>query len=311
MSKRPKSSSKSRSRSGGGRGSGRGGESGSNRSKSADKRDSGGGGGRSGSGGRQGQSQGRSRPKGLGGDQVEGRHAVRELLLAGARPVREVLMIEDLASADILTDIEDLAHELGVGLRKVSRRHLANEAVTDSHQGVVAKAAPLNEVDFDRMISNPNAFLLVLDGVTDPGNLGAILRTAECAGVTGVVLGRHRAAHISPTVTKTAAGAVEYVPLTLVGGIPASLAAMKEAGVLTVGLDEAGERPIFEIPMSDYGQIALVLGAEGRGLSQLVRKRVDLLASIPLAGHLNSLNVAMAAAVACFEVLRTRQGRKL
>lgn len=315
MSKRSKPSSKSRSRSGGGQGSGRGGGSGSNRSKSGDKHGSGGGGGRSGSSGgrsgKQGQSKGRSRPKGLGGDQVEGRHAVRELLLAGTRPVREVLMIEDLASADILTDIEELAHELGVGLRKVSRRHLANEAVTDSHQGVVAKAAPLKEVDFDRMINDPAAFLLVLDGVTDPGNLGAILRTAECAGVTGVVLGRHRSAHISPTVTKTAAGAVEHVPLTLVGGIPASLAAMKEAGVLTVGLDEAGERPIFEIPMSDYGQIALVLGAEGRGLSQLVRKRVDLLASIPLAGNLNSLNVAMAAAVACFEVLRTRQGRKL
>ena len=269
--------------------------------------------GRSGSGrgrgeGRQGQQRGR--PKGLGGDQVEGRQAVRELLLAGRRPVREVLMIEDLASADILLDIEELANELGVGLRKVSRRHLASEAVTDSHQGVVAKAAPLQEADFDHMIANPKAFLLVLDGVTDPGNLGAILRTAECAGVTGVVLGRHRSAHISPTVTKTAAGAVEHVPLTLVGGIPASLAAMKDAGVLTVGLDEAGERSIFELPMSDHGQIALVLGAEGRGLSQLVRKRVDMLASIPMAGSLNSLNVAMAAAVACFEVLRTRQGRK-
>ena len=218
-------------------------------------------------------------------------------------------MIEDLASADILVDIEELAHELGVGFRRVSRRHLASEAVTDSHQGVVARAAPLEEADFEQLIAHPAAFLVVLDGVTDPHNLGAILRTAECAGVTGVVLGRHRSAHVSPAATKTAAGAIEHVPISLVGGIPASLAAMKEAGVFTVGLDEAGTNSIFDASMSDHGQIALVLGAEGRGLSQLVRKRVDGLASIPLAGSLNSLNVAMAAAVSCFEVLRTRQGR--
>ncbi|MDH3301798.1 MAG: 23S rRNA (guanosine(2251)-2'-O)-methyltransferase RlmB [Acidimicrobiia bacterium] len=258
---------------------------------------------------RSGGRGGRRRGKGLGGDQVEGRQAVRELLLAGKRPVREVLMIEDLAPADILVDIEGLANELGVGFRKVSRRHLAAEAVTDSHQGVIARAAPLSEADFDRLIADPKAFLVVLDGVTDPQNLGAILRTAECAGVTGIVLGRHRSAHVSPAATKTAAGAVEHVPISLVGGIPASLAAMKDAGVLTVGLDEAGERSIFDLSLSDHGQIALVLGAEGRGLSQLVRKRVDVLASIPLAGRLNSLNVAMAAAVSCFEVLRTRQGR--
>ncbi len=251
----------------------------------------------------------RRRVKGLGGDQVEGRQAVRELLLAGKRPVREVLMIEDLAPAEILVDIEELTRELGVGLRKVSRRHLAAEAATDSHQGVIARAAPLSEADFDRLLADPRAFIVVLDGVTDPQNLGAILRTAECAGVTGVVLGRHRSAHVSPTATKTAAGAVEHVPISLVGGIPAALAAMKEAGVLTVGLDEAGEHSIFDLSLSDHGQIALVLGAEGRGLSQLVRKRVDVLASIPLAGRLNSLNVAMAAAVSCFEVLRTRQGR--
>ena len=251
----------------------------------------------------------KSRPKGLGGDQVEGRQAVRELLLAGKRPVREILMIEDLADADILTDIEELANELGVGLRKVIRRHLAAEAVTDSHPGVVARAAPLEEADFDRLIADPKAFIVALDGVTDPQNLGSVLRTAECAGVTGLLLGRHRSAHVSPTVTKTAAGAVEHVPIALVGGIPASVAAMKDAGILTVGLDEGGTQSIFDLSLHDHGQIALVLGAEGRGLSQLTRKRVDLLASIPLSGSLNSLNVAMAAAVACFEVLRTRQGR--
>ena len=186
---------------------------------------------------------------------------------------------------------------------------MASEAVTESHQGVIAKAAPVREVPLDDLLANKNAFLLILDGVTDPQNLGSILRTAECAGVTGVILGRHRSVHVSPTVTKTAAGAVEHVPMTLVGGIPACLKVLQDAGVLTVGLDEAGDRSLFDLPMGTDGQIALVLGAEGRGLSQLVRKRVDMLASIPLSGRLNSLNVAMAAAVACFEVLRTRQSR--
>ncbi len=249
----------------------------------------------------------RRRTRGLGGEQVEGRQAVRELLLAGQRQVREVLVIDDLARADILDDIEQLAQELGVPHRKVSRRHLASEAVTESHQGVIARAAPLTEADFDELVADPHAFLLVLDGVTDPGNVGAMLRTAECAGVTGVILGRHRAAHVTPAVTKVAAGAVEHVPMAIVAGIPTAIANLTDAGILTVGLDQAGDRSLFDLPTRTGERIALVLGDEGQGLSQLVRKRVDVLASIPLAGYLNSLNVAMASAVACFEVVRLRQ----
>ncbi|MEM9566550.1 MAG: 23S rRNA (guanosine(2251)-2'-O)-methyltransferase RlmB [Actinomycetota bacterium] len=258
---------------------------------------------------------GRPRPKGrrsrrsargLGGDQVEGRQAVRELLLAGTRRVDEVLMIDDLAGADVLADIEELAQELGVSVRRVSRRHLAAEALTESHQGVIARAAALDPVDFDELTADPAAFLLVLDGVTDPGNLGAILRTAECAGVSGVVLGRHRSVHVTPTVTKTAAGAVEHVPLSLVAGIPSAIATLNDRGFVTVGLDGGGDRSIFELGAGPTGPIALVMGAEGVGLSRLVRERVEVLASIPLAGELNSLNVAAATAVACFEVVRTR-----
>ncbi|MGI9595671.1 MAG: 23S rRNA (guanosine(2251)-2'-O)-methyltransferase RlmB [Acidimicrobiales bacterium] len=258
----------------------------------------------------QGQSQGsrRRRPtKGLGGDQIEGRQAVRELLLAGKRRIDEVIMIDDLAGADVLEDIEELSHEFGVSLRKVSRRHMAAEALTESHQGVIARAAPVAEADLERLMADPAAFLVVLDGITDPGNLGAILRTAECAGVTGVILGRHRSVHLSPTVTKTAAGAVEHVPLALVGGIPTAISQLNDADVFTVGLDGGGDRSIFELPQLRSGPTALVLGAEGAGLSRLVRQRVSVLASIPLAGQLNSLNVATATAVACFEVVRARE----
>lgn len=248
----------------------------------------------------------RQSSRGLGGDQIEGRHAVRELLLAGTRPVREVLVADHLDKADIIDDIVGLAHELDVPVRSVSRKRLGAEAASAAPQGVVARAAPLPEHDLDDLTAVDNPFLLVLDGITDPGNLGALLRTAECAGVTGVVLPRHRSVHISPTVTKAAAGAIEHLPMAVVGGIPAALSLLSEASLTTVGLDASGHGSVFtSLTMAD-GPIALVLGAEGRGLSRLVRQRSDIVVAIPLRGGLNSLNVAAAAAVACFEVVRRR-----
>ncbi|MEZ5407827.1 MAG: 23S rRNA (guanosine(2251)-2'-O)-methyltransferase RlmB [Acidimicrobiales bacterium] len=239
---------------------------------------------------------------------MEGRHAVRELLLAGTRRVREVLVADDNEPAPILDDIEELARELNVPLRPVTRRRLESEAATAAPQGVLARAAALPEHDLDELASGPAPFLLVLDGITDPGNLGALLRTAECAGVTGVVLPSHRSAHITPAVTKAAAGAVEHLPLALVGGIPTALTRLSDAGVTTVGLDAGGDRTLFDLPEHAAGPIALVLGAEGRGLAKLTRHRVDMLVAIPLLGRLNSLNVAAAAAIACFEIVRRRQG---
>ncbi len=264
-----------------------------------------------GAGGRGPASGGRrpgGQPRGLGGEQVEGRHAVRELLLAGTRRVREVLVADDTEPAPIMDDIEELARELNVPLRPVTRRRLESEAATAAPQGVLARAAALPEHDLDELATGPAPFLLVLDGITDPGNLGALLRTAECAGVTGVVLPSHRSAHITPAVTKAAAGAVEHLPLALVGGIPAALSRLTAAGVTTVGLDAGGDRSLFDLPDHAAGPIALVLGAEGRGLAKLTRHRVDMLVAIPLLGRLNSLNVAAAAAIACFEIVRRRQG---
>ncbi len=219
-------------------------------------------------------------------------------------------MIDDLDAADILDDIVELANDMRIPMRAVSRRHFDAEALTESHQGVLARAAELPEHDLDTLAQVPGAFLLVLDGITDPGNVGAMFRTAECAGVTGVVLPRYRAVHVSPTVTKIAAGAIEHLPMALVPGIPAALKRLQDLGVLTVGLDMGGEASIFELPVSNGQPIALVLGAEGKGLSRLVRERVDLVAQIPMAGNLNSLNVAMASAVACFEVVRQRASNR-
>jgi 23S rRNA (guanosine2251-2'-O)-methyltransferase len=240
---------------------------------------------------------------------VEGRQAVRELLLAGRRRVRDVWLADDLDPAPVIDEIIELARDLRVNVRRVPRVRLELEAHTEAPQGVVAHAAPLPEADFDELCrargTGGSAFLVVLDGVTDPRNLGAVLRSAEGAGATGAVLPRHRAAHVSPAVTKAAAGAVEHLPIALVGGVPAALARARELGVWVVGLDAGGGRPVHDLPMAT-DPVALVLGSEGRGLGRLTRERCDEVAAIPLRGRLASLNVAAAAAVACFEVARQR-----
>jgi 23S rRNA (guanosine2251-2'-O)-methyltransferase len=258
----------------------------------------------------------------LGGDQVEGRQAVRELLLAGTRKVREVWMESDGGDASILRDIRELAESNRVPLNVVGRGRFAAQARSEAPQGVLALAVPLPEADLDDLVAGrPGAhgeaprgggvdaagtpFLVALDGVTDPGNLGAILRSAECAGVTGVVLPRHRAVHVTPAATKAAAGAVEHLPIAVVGGLPAALARLRDAGVHVVGLDGGAVTSIYELAGVD-GPVCVVLGAEGKGLSRLVRERCDALVAIPLHGRLGSLNVSAAAALACFEIARRR-----
>ena len=233
---------------------------------------------------------------------------MRELLLAGRRRVKDVWIAEGVEETAIVAEIRELAADARVPIRAVARTRLDAAARTEAPQGVLAHAAPLKEADLEDLAGRrkPAPFLIVVDGVTDPHNLGALLRTAECAGATGVVLPRHRAVHITATVTKAAAGAVEHLPMALVPGVPNALRVLKEAGVWTVGLDADAREPMFSLDLAAE-PVALVLGAEGRGLSRLVRERCDVLARIPQHGALSSLNVAAAGAVACFEVARRRQ----
>jgi 23S rRNA (guanosine2251-2'-O)-methyltransferase len=245
----------------------------------------------------------------VGGDQVEGRQAVRELLLAGRRKVREIWLLADAEPSAILEDIVELAGAERIPVREVARGKFFSEARCEAPQGVLAKADEVPEVLLDDLASSRSGgrppFLLAVDGVTDPGNLGALLRSAECAGVTGVLLPRHRAVHVTPTVTKAAAGAVEHLRFAIVGGLPTALQQLRKQGVWVVGLDAGGTTGLWDLPAAD-GPICLVLGAEGAGLSRLVRQRCDEVVSIPLLGSLASLNVAAAAALACFEVARAR-----
>ena len=229
--------------------------------------------------------------------------------MAGTRRTREVIFAGDLDPAPILDDIIDLADEQKVTIREIARSKFVSMTRTDGAQGVLALAQPLRPTPIEDLLEPERdgtpPFLLLLDGITDPGNLGAILRTVECAGVTGVVLPRHRAAHITPTVAKTAAGAVEHLRMAVVGGLPAAMKTLSQRGIWTVGLDAGGERSIFDLPVADE-PVALVLGAEGPGLSRLVRERCDTIASIPMAGVLDSLNVSNAAAVSVYEITRRR-----
>jgi 23S rRNA (guanosine2251-2'-O)-methyltransferase len=172
-------------------------------------------------------------------------------------------------------------------------------------QGVVADADPIEPTSVETLLAAPDAFLVALDGVTDPQNLGAIVRAAETAGATGVVLPRHRAARITPAVTKAAAGAIEYLPIATTAGIPAAIIQAGRADVWTIGLDADGDVTIDELAVADR-PLMLVFGAEGRGLSRLARERCDVIARIPMRGHVASLNVGAAAAIACATVARLR-----
>ena len=244
--------------------------------------------------------------EGLGGEQVEGRQAVLELLKARRRNVRKIYMADTLEPAAILDAIEEEARRQRVLVQHVSWARIDRDARTEGHQGVYAEAERLRDVELDVLLEESSPFLLVADGVTDPRNLGAILRSADGAGVTGVVLPRHRSARISPTVTKTAAGAVEYLRFAQVGGIPAAIERMNSAGLVTVGLAGESRQSLYDLDLGDV-PVALVVGGEESGMAQLTRKRCAAVVSIPQLGKISSLNAGVAASIAAFEVARQRR----
>lgn len=224
-------------------------------------------------------------------------------------------MAEGLSPAPVLDEIIERANRQRVPLRRVSRERLETQATTAAPQGVLARADPLTQADLDDLLGvrpgaaegAPRPFLLALDGVTDPQNLGALLRSAEAAGVTGVVLPRHRSARITPTVAKAAAGAVESIPVALVAGIPGALSRARDCGCWVVGLAADAQSSLFDLVVATE-PVVVVVGAEGQGLSRLARQRCDLVVRIPMHGAVASLNVAAAGALALFEVQRRRSG---
>ena len=235
-------------------------------------------------------------------EQVEGRRPVLEALKAGR--VRRLFTRQGTA----IDEIEAEAQRQRVAVERIPRERLEEMARTDAPQGVVAECHPLPLYDLDDVVEPRPALVLVLDGVVDPRNLGAAARAAEAAGATGMVVSRHEGSPLSPAAGKAAAGALEYLPVVLVAGIPAAVRRLKDLGLWVAVLDSAGTAPLWDFPLATE-PLALVIGAEGRGVGRLVKELADVVVTIPLTGRIGSLNAASAAAVALFEVRRVRNGR--
>jgi 23S rRNA (guanosine2251-2'-O)-methyltransferase len=222
-----------------------------------------------------------------------GRNAVREAL-RGRRRVHTIWATERAA--------QDVAP--GRAVRSASPGEIESRCGSDGHQGVCAEVDPYSYADPDALLSADAPFLVALDEITDPQNLGAICRTAECAGATGVVIPERRAAEVTPAVCKASAGAVEHVAVARVRNLADFLIAARDAGCWSYGA-AAGATVRYDTP--DYsGGVVAVLGAEGRGLRPRVAAACDQLVSLPLRGRIDSLNVNAAGAVLLYEMLRQR-----
>jgi 23S rRNA (guanosine2251-2'-O)-methyltransferase len=241
-------------------------------------------------------------------DKIIGIKPVLEALKAG-RPVSRLLVSDQRRQDRDVQTILRLARECGTEVRFANREALNREAPGTNHQGIIAIAAAKQYATLDAILASPAQqgkapLFLVLDGVEDPRNLGAILRTADAAGVHGVIIPERRATGLTETVAKAAAGAVEHVPVVKVVNIVNTLEELKKAGVWVAGAEAGGETVYWE---ADFVRpTALVLGGEDRGVRRLVRERCDYLVSLPLLGRISSLNVSVAAGILLYEALRQR-----
>ena len=240
-------------------------------------------------------------------DTVFGYHAVSALLRAQPQRVVTVYLLEGGRGAR-RDELVALANAAGVVLESASKQRLG-DWVTGNHQGVVAhcRAAPqLNEADLRDLLDDvAQPLVLVLDGVTDPHNLGACLRTADAAGVAAVIVPKDKAAGLTATVRKVASGAAENVPFITVTNLARTLDQLKEHGLWLVGAAGEAGQALYEVDLT--GPVALVLGAEGGGMRRLTKERCDFLVQIPMAGSVSSLNVSVATGVCLFEAVRQRQ----
>ena len=241
---------------------------------------------------------------------VYGLHAVNAALERAPERVLELWMAQPRDDARA-RELKDRAQQAGVHVHAASAGALSKLVGEVVHQGAVAAMRPLKSWDehdltdaLERLTADP--LLLILDGVTDPHNLGACLRTADAAGAHAVVIPKDRAAPLDGVARKVAAGAAEFVPVASVTNLARTLGLLKERGIWVVGTDGEAEKPIYAADLKR--PLALVLGAEGGGMRRLTRDTCDFLVRIPMAGRVQSLNVSVAAGIALFEVLRQRTG---
>jgi len=245
-----------------------------------------------------------------GGEWIYGRNPVYETLRAGRRTVMEmVLPPPNRGEDDLIAQLRATAAARGIVCRSEDRERLDKFTHFGHHQGVALKVSPYSYVDFADVASeaadDENALVVVLDHLEDPQNVGSILRTALCAGATGVVIPEDRACGITPAAVRASAGASEHLKIARVVNVVRAMKELQEAGVWFTGLDWGDDaKPYTEIDFT--GRAGLVVGAEGAGISRLVRETCDFVAELPMPGGFESLNAGVAAGIALYEILRQR-----
>ena len=240
-------------------------------------------------------------------DQVEGRNAVLELL-ESERDINKILIANGEKHGSIYKIIS-IAKERKIPTTEVDRSKLNKISQTQNHQGVIAIVPPFNYCEVDEILELANEkkeqpFILILDGIEDPHNLGSIIRTAETAGVHGIIIPKRRSATVNSTVSKVSAGAVEYMKIARVNNINETIRQLKKQGIWICGTDMETETIYTK---QDYRlPIAIVIGSEGFGMSRLVKENCDFLVKIPMKGKINSLNASVSAGIIMYEVVRKR-----
>ena len=241
--------------------------------------------------------------------QIEGRNALTEALKAG-RAIDKVFVAEGNTDRS-LQRLAAQAQEAGAVIVPVDRRKLDQMSTTRSHQGVIALVAAHDYCTIDDILEEAasrgeNALIVICDELSDPHNLGAIMRSAECAGAHGVIIPKRRSVGLTATVAKASAGAIEYMKVARVTNINNTINDLKEKGVWIFGAAGEGSVPMYKADLT--GPAAIVIGNEGDGLSQLVRKNCDMLVHIPMSGSITSLNASAAASILLYEAVRQRLG---
>ena len=243
-------------------------------------------------------------------DIIEGKNPVIELLKAG-HPINKILLANNIKPGDAVAEIIRLARTKGIPIERVARHIIDKQSITSANQGVIAYAAVKKYVSLEDLLAlsaerNEPPLYVILDGIEDPRNLGSILRTAYASGIHGVIIRERRAAGLTATVAKASAGAMWYMPVASVSSIPQTIETLKKNNLWVIGIDLSGEAEYTQ--MDFRSSTAIVIGSEGKGLSELVRKRCDFMAHIPMRGEITSLNASVAAALVMYEAFKQRSG---
>lgn len=240
-------------------------------------------------------------------NQIEGRNPVIEALKSG-RPIEKIFIAKGDVSGSI-REIIGIAKEKKLVIQNVDRNKLNEMSLSHAHQGVIAIVSAHHYVEVQDIIQKAKAkgedpFIVILDEITDPHNLGSILRTADACGAHGVIIPKRRSVGLTPVVAKSSAGAIEYIPVAKVSNIVQTIEILKEEGFWIAGAEMEGQEYYYQTDLK--GSIAIVIGSEGKGIGRLVKEKCDFLLKIPMRGQVSSLNAAVAGAILMYEVRRQR-----